>query len=67
MPEPAVDVPVVDVDDYGREALLHPERVYDRIREVLRAPEDFTSRHGVAMNDTLYGFATRPLSLPARG
>ena len=45
MTRPPIDVPVVDVDYYGREALLHPARIYEQVREP--APVVWLGRHGV--------------------
>jgi len=45
MSRPPIDVPVVDVDYYGREALLHPASIYEQVREP--APVVWLARHGV--------------------
>ena len=45
MTRPPIDVPIVDVDYYGREALIHPARIYEQIREP--APVVWLARHSV--------------------
>ena len=39
MTRPPIDVPVLDVDYYGREALLRPARIYEQIREPAPYPD----------------------------
>ncbi len=45
MSQPPIDVPIVDVDYYGREALLDPEKIYRAVREP--GPVVWLRRHRV--------------------